>query len=123
MLQSVSKEKILITGGSGFLGSHLCRRFLHHGAEVHAVSRSKRNSDPAGLRWWQGDMADVGTVRRILYQIKPDVIFHLSGLATAVPDRELVLPTVAQSSGEHRQFISGGRGNSLPSGRIGRLTQ
>ena len=91
MLQSVSKEKILITGGSGFLGSHLCRRFLHHGAEVHAVSRSKRDSDPAGLRWWQGDMADVGTVRRILYQIKPDVIFHLSGLATAVPDRELVL--------------------------------
>ena len=92
MLQSGSKEKILITGGSGFLGSHLCRRFLHHDAEVHAVSRGKRNSDPAGLRWWQGDMADVGSVRRILYQIKPDVIFHLSGLTTAVPDRELVLP-------------------------------
>jgi UDP-glucose 4-epimerase len=88
------KEKILVTGASGFLGANLCRRFKHRGVEVHAVSRSKRNSESACVRWWQGDMADVEAVRRILYEIKPDVIFHLSGLATAIPDRELVLPTL-----------------------------
>jgi UDP-glucose 4-epimerase len=88
------KEKILVTGASGFLGANLCQRFMHRGVEVHAVSRSKRNSESASVRWWQGDMADVEAVRRILYEIKPDVIFHLSGLATAIPDRELVLPTL-----------------------------
>ena len=27
-------RRILITGGAGFIGSHLCRRFLDDGAEV-----------------------------------------------------------------------------------------
>jgi UDP-glucose 4-epimerase len=91
---SKAKEKILVTGATGFLGANLCRRFMHRGVEVHAVSRSKRNSESTCLRWWQGDIADVGAVRRIFYGIKPDVIFHLSGLATAIPDRVLVLPTL-----------------------------
>ena len=27
-------EKILVTGGAGFIGSHLCDRFIAEGAEV-----------------------------------------------------------------------------------------
>ena len=30
-------KRVLITGGAGFLGSHLCDRFLADGAEVIAV--------------------------------------------------------------------------------------
>jgi nucleoside-diphosphate-sugar epimerase len=39
-------------------------------------------------------MADMATGRRIFHEVKPDVVFHLSGLATASPDRDLVLPTL-----------------------------
>ena len=67
---------------------------MHLGAEVHAVSRNQRNSESGCVRWWQGDMADIGIVRGLLYEIKPDVVFHLAGLSTAIPDRELVLPTL-----------------------------
>lgn len=31
------KKRILITGGAGFLGSHLCERFIHEGYEVIAM--------------------------------------------------------------------------------------
>jgi UDP-glucose 4-epimerase len=87
------KQRVLVTGASGFLGSYLCRRLREEGAEIHATSRSGHNEGD-GARWWQGDMADLETVRRILLEIKPEVIFHLSGLVTAASGVELVLPTL-----------------------------
>ena len=33
----MAKEKVLITGGAGFLGSHLCERFLSEGFHVIAM--------------------------------------------------------------------------------------
>jgi nucleoside-diphosphate-sugar epimerase len=85
-------QKILITGASGFLGSHLSRRLRQIGCEVHAISRREHSAED-GLRWWQGDFADLGTARKLLLAIKPDVLFHLSGLVTASPDLQFVLPT------------------------------
>ena len=93
-LENLVAEKILITGASGFLGSHLRRRLSEAGAQIDAVSRRARASDDTGVRWWQADMADFESTRSLLLQTKPDVIFHLSGLATARPERELALPTL-----------------------------
>ena len=31
------KKKVLITGAAGFLGSHLCDRFIHEGFQVVAM--------------------------------------------------------------------------------------
>jgi UDP-glucose 4-epimerase len=87
--------KMAVTGATGFLGSHLTSRLCEKGALVHAVSRSQqRGMERIGPRWWQGDMAEIATVREIFQKVSPEVIFHLSGLATASPDRELVLPTL-----------------------------
>jgi len=87
------QQKVLVTGGSGFLGTHLCRRLVESGAEVHATSRVERNQRERGLRWRQADLADIGEARRILSEIKPDIIYHLAGSVTAVPGKEFVLPT------------------------------
>ena len=87
-------QKILVTGGSGFLGSHLCRRLIELGAEVHATSRIQRASEPGGPIWWQTDLASIHSVRRLLTDVKPGVLYHLAGSAGATPDLEFVLPTL-----------------------------
>lgn len=84
---------IMVTGASGFIGTHLCRVLHQDGSHVHAVSRVKRVTEPGGITWWQGDLADLATARRLMCTIKPNIVFHLSGMATARPGVDLVLPT------------------------------
>jgi UDP-glucose 4-epimerase len=85
---------VLVGGASGFLGSHLCRRLLADGAEVHAVSR--RRGAPEGgsdIQWWQCDLVDAMAVEDLLGRVKPDVVFHLGGMVSADPSLDLVAPT------------------------------
>jgi UDP-glucose 4-epimerase len=91
----LSGKTALITGASGFLGSHLRRRLSELGAEVHGVSRKTMPArDEDGIRWWQGDFADLTEARRVVGAVEPDLLFHLSGLVTGRTDRELVVPTM-----------------------------
>jgi nucleoside-diphosphate-sugar epimerase len=92
-----SRQKILVTGASGFIGSHLCRRLSSCGAEVHGVSRKIPIKESSCVRWWQGDLADIQTVRNLLTAIKPDVIFHLASHVAGSRSLELVLPTFSSN--------------------------
>ena len=88
----LSSEKILVTGASGFIGSHLCRRLCEDGKQVHAISRKTRPSDEDGPHWWQGDLADLSAARGLLTDIQPDVVFHLAGYAFGSRELDAVLP-------------------------------
>jgi nucleoside-diphosphate-sugar epimerase len=85
--------KVLITGGAGFIGSHLCRRLCEEGAEVHATSRVQRATSQGGPTWWQTDLADHAAARRLLSVVRPHIIYHLAGSVDASPRFDLVLPT------------------------------
>jgi nucleoside-diphosphate-sugar epimerase len=86
-------QRVLVTGASGFLGSHLCARLLAEGAEVHAVSRTSRSASDERLRWWCAGIEDLDTARRLVANVKPARIFHLSGLVNGAPVLDLVMPT------------------------------
>ncbi|HCF28871.1 MAG TPA: NAD-dependent dehydratase, partial [Cyanobacteria bacterium UBA11049] len=44
-------------------------------------------------QWWHGNMEDIEVVQNLFHTIKPDVVFHLSGMVTGAAGAELVLPT------------------------------
>lgn len=51
--------RILVTGGAGFIGTHLCRRLLDDGHAVSVVdneSNSRRENVPAGVRYVKADV-------------------------------------------------------------------
>jgi UDP-glucose 4-epimerase len=93
MPSGLSGQRILVTGANGFIGSHLCLRLCQEGAEVHAVYRSRRPADAGDQRWWQADLADLGEVRKIVGQARPEIIFHLASHVKGAPGLEHVLPT------------------------------
>jgi nucleoside-diphosphate-sugar epimerase len=80
----------LVTGGVGFLGSHLCRRLLAMGARVTALDIEDAHSGtffshlglPDRVPAVTHHCADSAVVDRIV-ELAPDYIFHLAGLPYA----------------------------------------
>ena len=86
-------QKVLVTGASGFIGAHLCRRLVDAGAEVHALSRRPPSGDRSPLNWWEGDVAEIELVRTLFRKIRPETIYHLASHVMGAPDLHHVLPT------------------------------
>ncbi len=85
-------ETALVTGGTGFIGSHLCAGLGSAGLSVHSVSR-RPLTDDSRFRRWQVDLADFAAARSCVQAIMPDYIFHLASHVKGAPDIEHVLPT------------------------------
>ncbi len=80
--------RVLVTGASGFVGSHLTRRLIGAGLDVHILCRADSNfwrmTDvlPQVARH-QADLRDTGSLRTAVAAAKPDYVFHLAA-ATVV---------------------------------------
>jgi len=84
---------VMVTGATGFIGSHLVRALVARGAGVIAVSR--KNVEPSGgvLSWIRADLSDLAQANWAFEEARPDTVFHLSSLANGRPDLGLVEPT------------------------------
>lgn len=74
-------EPILITGGSGFIGSHLVRRLAEADADVHVFLRTssdtRRLGDVSrGFTRHDADLTDPATLRAAIRNIRPRTVFH-----------------------------------------------
>lgn len=94
-LKNLKDLRILVTGGSGFIGSSVCRLLVAEGVDVHALSRAKSpsRSPRDHVRWWRGDLSDAAAVRDIVSSVRPEIILHLAGHTQAARGLEQVEPT------------------------------
>jgi len=72
--------KILLTGGSGFIGSRLAFLLHRHGHEVHVVTRAARAELSAELH--VADVMDANAMRDIVAKVRPEVLVHLAWITT-----------------------------------------
>ena len=74
----------LVTGGTGFAGSHLIDRLLEEAPTVAAWSHRGGRETPAerrGVRWSGVDLLDREAVARAVADLRPSVIYHCAGIA------------------------------------------
>ena len=78
--------RALITGASGFAGSHLAEYLLSRGEEVTVILRRSRaaNLEPIAsrLRFEYADLRDDQAVLRVLRESRPDRLYHLAALSS-----------------------------------------
>src|SRR2546425_1249336 len=98
--------RILITGGAGFIGSHLCERFLEEGDDVICMDNF-RTSTPDNIahlfanRRFTFIEQDVTTY--IYVKGRLDAILHFASPASPVDYQELPIPTLKVGSlGTHK---------------------
>lgn len=76
-------KRVLVTGGSGFVGANLVRRLLRDGHEVHLILRSGhqrwRLEEIAGeCQEYSADLEDREAIRRCVSRVRPEWVFHLA---------------------------------------------
>ncbi len=80
----MKNKKVLITGGSGFIGSHLTKRLVNLGADVSVTVKYKSIIDNVRLSPIWNDIKVIEADLRNLDSLKPiakesyDIIFHLA---------------------------------------------
>ena len=79
-------RRVLITGITGFAGSHLAEHAVASGDEVHGLAFEEppyANLDRIAndVRIHRGDLGDPAAVRAAVVAARPDVVFHLAGQA------------------------------------------
>jgi UDP-glucose 4-epimerase len=89
---TLSGERVLVTGASGLIGSHVLR-LLAPEVDVVALSRSPR-LDESGVRWLVGDLAQPGAVDDVMTSVRPGVIIHLAGVVRGDRTLDAVTPTL-----------------------------
>lgn len=93
-------NKVLVTGGAGFIGSHLCEKLLDGGAAVVSLDNFNPYYDPslkkkniaAAISKYperfisiEGDIRDAETVNRIFREHQPGSVVHLAAMAGVRP--------------------------------------
>lgn len=83
-MKEIAKGTALVTGGAGFVGSHLAEELLTMGYSViilDDLSTGFERNIPAGAKFVRGSITDVEMLERLFHEHKIDYVFHLAAYA------------------------------------------
>lgn len=80
-MSTTTSLKVLVTGGSGFIGSHLVNRLVELGHDVTSIDKI-RNKNPAA----NGKLVDINDRSHMVSRYEGiDTVFHVAGQARVQP--------------------------------------
>ncbi|HHV55874.1 MAG TPA: NAD-dependent epimerase/dehydratase family protein [Firmicutes bacterium] len=94
----LGKRRVLVTGGAGFIGSHLVDRLVAAGHEVAVVDNFDPFYDPTVKRanialhlatgavaLFEADIRDYGAMEHVFCEVRPQIVVHLAARAGVRP--------------------------------------
>jgi dTDP-L-rhamnose 4-epimerase len=117
--------RALITGGAGFIGSHLADRLMDEGYEVRILDNLEQRVHPRGKPGWvpkevefiKGDVRDPGTMARVLDGVQ--VVFHQAAYQDYMPDFSKFLHVNSVSTALIHELIVDSRKSGALRGKAG----
>ncbi len=125
------KKKILITGGAGFIASHVADAYINAGHHVAIVDNLltgfKKNINPKAT-FYKTDIRDLEAIEKIFRKEKPEVVNHHAAIAEVVKSLRNPIPTLQVNvlgttnvllafgkygRGAHKKFIFSSTGGAI----------
>ncbi len=78
------KQKILITGSTGFIGTELVKRLARDGHEIHTLERyvtGRYNNAQEGVIKHYANLSDYNKIREIVRDIQPNAVMHTGAIS------------------------------------------
>lgn len=95
MTDSLKGESAFVTGGTGFIGSHLSRRLVVEGASVSILASKNSSLELISdikkrVRVYRSEITDIDSLQRIVRKTKPKIVFHLAAKINVGSGFELI---------------------------------
>jgi len=101
-------KKILVTGGAGFIGSHLCEGLLARGYAVRVLDSlvyGQREWVPAPCEFIEGDIRDMGACTRSAAGM--DAVLHCAAMSRSGPSQaQIEVCTGANITGTQNMLLA-----------------
>lgn len=74
-------KRVLLTGGTGYVGSQALRFLAARGFEIHAVTSRLGSQDASAATWHRADLLESDQTRDLLATVKPSHLLHFAWYA------------------------------------------
>lgn len=89
-------KKILVTGGAGFIASHIVDKYIAEGHDVVVVDNlltGKKENVNKKAKFYQADIKDTEEINKIFDKEKPEIVNHHAAIAEVVKSLRDPIPT------------------------------
>jgi UDP-glucuronate 4-epimerase len=96
-----TQKRILLTGGAGFIGSHVAEELIRRGTKLsivdnldnfYAPSRKRLNlqeiQNAGSYEFFEADVRDMDALRKVAERVQPEIVIHLAARAGVRPSIE-----------------------------------
>jgi GDP-4-dehydro-6-deoxy-D-mannose reductase len=80
-MKSGGRLRVLVTGGTGFVGAHLIRFLKARAAAIAVLARGDNGLRDPGTEFYDVDVRDAGEVRSAVKEFQPTHVYHLAGFS------------------------------------------